>query len=144
MTITIWNKYKKIKEVDKNSNIITYLARIEPIIKEIRYKNMNEYLVLKEKIEIIKNKIKIYDIIEEENKIYMVFNNNNEIISEIDKLILKDKIEIKKEGILKEQGNPVSKSEVDELFKMEKSMCKIIYEKIVDNKIKKGNASGFL
>ena len=122
MTITIWNKYKKIKEVDNNSNIKTYLARIEPIIKEISYKNMNEYLLIREKIEKIKNKIKIYDIIEEEDKIFIVINNNNEIISEIDKLILKDKIEIKKEGILKEQGNPVSKNEVDELFKMEKSM----------------------
>ena len=144
MTITIWNKYKKIKEVDNNSNIKTYLARIEPIIKEISYKNMNEYLLIREKIEKIKNKIKIYDIIEEEDKIFIVINNNNEIISEIDKLILKDKIEIKKEGILKEQGNPVSKNEVDELFKMEKSMCKIIFEKIEDNKIKKGKRSGFL
>ncbi len=57
---------------------------------------------------------------------------------------MKDKIEIKKEGILKEQGNPVSKNEVDELFKMEKSMCKVIYERIEDNKIKKGKGSGFL
>ena len=146
MTITIWNKYKKIKEVDNNSNIKTYLARIEPIIKEISYKNMNEYLLIREKIEKIKNKIKIYDIIEEEDKIFIVINNNNEIISEIDKLILKDKIEIKKEGILKEQGNPVSKNEVDELFKMEKSMCRIKFEKIdekIDEKIKKGIASGF-
>ena len=143
MTITIWNKYTKIKEINHNSNIKTYLARIEPIIKEISYKNMNEYLVIKEKIEIIKNKIKIYDIIEEEDKIFIVINNNNETISEVDELILKDKLEIKKEGMLKGQGNPVSKNEVDELFKMEKSMCRIKYEKIEDKKIKKGIASGF-
>ena len=103
MTLTIWNKYKIIKEIDKNSNIKTYLARIEHIIKEISYKNKNEYLVIRERIEGIKNKIKIYDIIEEENKIYLVIDNNKEIISELDKLILKDEIELKKEGILKEQ-----------------------------------------
>ena len=144
MTLTIWNKYKLIKEIDKNSNIKTYLARIEPIIKEISYKDKKEYLIILERLERIKNKIKIYDIIEEENKIYLVIDNNNEIISEIDKLILKDEMILKKEGILKDQGNPVSKNEIIELFNMEKSMCKIIYEKIVNNEIKKGKASGFL
>ena len=143
MTLTIWNKYTFIKEVDKKSNIKTYLARIEPIIKEISYKNKNEYLEIREKLEEIKNKIKIYDIIEEEDKIFIVIDNNNEIISEIDKLILKNEIEIKKEGILKGQGNPVSKKEIIELFNMEKSMCKIFYEKIENNEIKKGKASGF-
>ena len=103
MSLTIWNKYKIIKEIDKNLNIKTYLARIEHIIKEISYKYKNEYLVIRERIEGIKNKIKIYDIIEEENKIYLVIDNNKEIISELDKLILKDEIELKKEGILKEQ-----------------------------------------
>ena len=30
-------------KIDKNTTIKTYLARIEPIIKEISYKNINEY-----------------------------------------------------------------------------------------------------
>ena len=140
MTLTIWNKYTLIKEVNKKSNIKTYLARIEPIIKEITYNNKNEYFVIREKLEGIKNKIKIYDIIEEEDKIYIVIDNNNEIISEIDKLIIKNESEIKKECILKGQGNPVSKKEIIELFNMEKSMCKILYEKIENNEIKKGKA----
>ena len=42
MPSTIWNKYKKVKEIEDNSNIKTYLTRIEPIIKEISYKNRNE------------------------------------------------------------------------------------------------------
>ena len=71
MPSTIWNKYQKVKEIGNNSNIKTYLARIEPIIKEINYKNINEYIIIREKIERISNKIKIYDIIEEENKIYI-------------------------------------------------------------------------
>jgi len=144
MALTIWNKYKKIKEINSNLNIKTYLARIDPIIKEISYNNKNEYLKIMKRIEIIKNKINIYDIIEEEDKIYIVIDNNKEIITEIDKLILKDKNEIKKEGILKGQGSPVSKSQIIELLNMEKSMCKIIYEKTEENTIKNGKGSGFL
>ena len=48
------------------------------------------------RIEKLKSEIKIYDIIEEENKIYIVIdNNNNEKLLDIDK-ILKDEAEIKK------------------------------------------------
>ena len=36
----VWEKYEKIKEIgNEYSNIKTYLARIEPIIKEIKPKN---------------------------------------------------------------------------------------------------------
>ena len=37
MASKIWNKYTKLSEINSNSNsnIKTYLARIEPIIKEI-------------------------------------------------------------------------------------------------------------
>ena len=144
MPSTIWNKYQKIKEINSNSNIKTYLTRIEPIIKEINYKNINEYIIIREKIERIKNKIKIYDIIEEEdNKIYIVIDNNKDILLEIDKLLLKDEKEMKKEDILKDQENPISKNEILNLLEMEKSMCKIIYEKLEDNKIKKGKGTGF-
>ena len=69
-------------------------------------------------------------------------DNNNEILSGIDKIILNEN-EIKKEGILKDQGNPVTKNEILNLFNMEKSMCKILFEKYKDNKIMKGKASGF-
>ena len=143
MPSTIWNKYQILKEINLNSNIKTYLARIEPIIKEIIIKNEEEYFVIKERIERLKNIIKIYEIIEEKDKIYIVMENNKEEISKIDKIILSDEINIKKEGILKGQGNPVSKNEILELLKKEKSMCKISYEKIIDNEIKKGKGSGF-
>ena len=142
MPTSIWKEYKIIKEIDENSNIKTYLTRIGPIIKEISYKNKNEYYIRNEKIERIKDKTKIYDIIEEEDRLYIVIDNNEEIISTIDN-ILKDELEMKKEGILKDQGNPVSKIEILNLLKMEKSMCKIINEKIQNNKIKKGKGTGF-
>ena len=49
--LSVWNKYKKIKEISTTSNtksntaskINTYLARIEPIIKEIVPKDKDAY-----------------------------------------------------------------------------------------------------
>ena len=50
MSSTIWNKYKLIKAINNNSNITTYLTKIEPIIKEIIYQDINEYYLIREKI----------------------------------------------------------------------------------------------
>ena len=106
MSSSIWNKYKILKEININSNIKTYLTRIETIIKEIIPKNINEYIIIKEKLETIKNKI--YEIIEENHKIYIVIENNNEIINEIDKILLNE-INIKKEDIFKDQIKSIIK-----------------------------------
>ena len=141
MKSIIWNKYQKIKEKNSNSNIKTYLARIELIIKEIIPNNIDEYLLIKDKLEQIKNIIKIYEIIEENDKIYVIIENNNEIILKFDELILLDNI--KKEGILEGQGNPVSRQEIFELLEMEKSMCKISFIRKENNKIIKGHGTGF-
>ena len=46
----IWNKYEKIKEIS-NNNIKTYLARIEPIIKEIKPKDKDDYIQIYEQLE---------------------------------------------------------------------------------------------
>ena len=102
MSSKIWNKYTKLNEINSNSNfnIKTYLARIEPIIKEINIpKDNNEYNLITEKIENIKNMNGIIEIIKEDNKIYIVIENKDEIISKINGLIL----EI--EGILGGQVN---------------------------------------
>ena len=48
--------------------------------------------------------------------IYVIIENNNEIILKFDELILLDNI--KKEGILEGQGNPVSRQEIYELLKI--------------------------
>ena len=125
MPSSIWKKYEKIKEINKNEKIKTYLGRIEPIIKEIIIKNEKEYYIIKERIERIKNIIKIYDIIEEKDRIYIIIENKEEIIKKIDELILSEELNIIKEGIVKDHGNPVYKSEIMKLLKMEKSMCKI-------------------
>ena len=135
----IWNKYTKIKEINYNSNIKTYLVRIEPILKEIIPKDINDYFIIKQRIEILKNKYKIYDIIEENEKIYIVIDK--EINIEIDKIILSNELDIKKEGIIEGHGKPITKKEILNLFEMEKSMCKISFENI-ESKVH-GKGSGF-
>jgi len=143
MPSKIWNKYKKIRDININSNIKSYLSTIEYVIKEIIPKNIDEYSLIKEKLERIKNIIKINEIIEEDKKLYVIIDNNEEIISKFDHLILSEELIIKKECLLKGQGNPVTKEEILELLKMEESMCKISCEKKENNEIKKGMATGF-
>ena len=140
MPSKIWTKYKIIKEIKSDSNIKTYLTRIEPIIKEIIPKNKDNYCVISEKLAKLKEEFNIYKIIEENERIYIIMDNNDEILLKIDKLILSDELNIKKEGIIQGHGRPITKDEIFNLFKMEKSMCKITYETI-DGKIGKG--SGF-
>ena len=50
---------------------------------------------------------------------------------------------MKKEGILKGQGNPFSKNEILNLLKKENKICKITYEEIEDNKRNIGKGTGF-
>ena len=85
--MTIWNKYKLIKEINSKSNVKTYIARIEPIIKEIIPKNKEQYHSIFKNLKKLKNKIKIYDIIEENDKIYVVIDNDDELSLKIDQLL---------------------------------------------------------
>ena len=140
----ICNKYEVIKAINSYSNIRTYLTRIEPIVKEIIPKNKNDYAFIKERLEKIKNVIKIYEILEENGKFYIVMDNNNEIIKKFDILIKTDELLfMKQEEILKAHGNPIYKEELLDLFKRETSMCKISFEKIENYEIKEGKGTGF-
>ncbi len=128
----IWNKYTKKREISKkNSKIKTYSAIFEPMIKEIAYQNEEEYFTTYKKLKILEYEIKIYDIIEEKDIIYVVLDNDEEISRRIDnEIIPKSFIE---EAILLELGKPVNKKETLELFKIEQAMCKIKSKKIIDN-----------
>ena len=97
MLSKIFNKYTKVELINSISNIKTYSARIEPIIKEITPKDYVEYYLIKEKLE--KNKNGIYEIIGDKTKIYIVIENNGDSIKKIDKLILQN------EGIFNEPEN---------------------------------------
>jgi len=119
--MTIWNKYKMIKEISSKENIKTYKAKIETIIKGIIPRNKNEYDNILYNLQNYKDLI--YEIIEKNNNIYVVLLNDN---------INLDNISIIKEGY---NGNdsPISKHEVNDLFLKEKAMCKIISDKIENN-----------
>ena len=134
MPSKIWSKYKMVKKIESNSNIKTYLTRLEPIIIEVKSKNKYDFYIINERLEKLKLELKdginIYEIIEENERIYIVIDNNDELLLKIDKLILSDELDIIKEGIIKGHGSPITKDEILNLFKMEKSMCKISYETI--------------
>ena len=140
---SIWNKYTKIKEINSNKNVKTFLTRIEPLIKEITPKDKDNYDTIYEYLYNLKNDLNIHDIIGENDKIYVIIDNNKEINNKIDKLINSEDLNIKKEVILEGHGNPINKDEILNLFKMEESMCKIIFERIENNKITKGKGTGF-
>ena len=131
----IWNKYKIIKEIDSKSNIKTYLTRIEPIVKEVKPKNKAEHYKITERLEKLKEELNIYEIIEEDEKIYIVLENNEEALSKVDKLLLYDELNIKKEAIIKGH-DPITKEEIMNLFKLDKSMCKIKFETKKVKKVK--------
>ena len=95
MPSKIWNKYKIIKVIGSNSNIKTYLTKIEPIIKEILPKNKEDYYIIRERLEKLKleEELNTYEIIEENDRIYIAIDNNNELLSKIDKLILSNELD---------------------------------------------------
>ena len=84
---SIWNKYTKIKEINSNQNIKKYLTRIEPLIKEITPKDKDDFYAIYDSLYNLKNELNIHDIIEENDKIYVIIDNNKEINDKIDKLI---------------------------------------------------------
>ena len=139
--MTIWNKYKLIKEINSKSNVKTYIARIEPMIKEIIPKNREQDQSIFHNLKELKKEIKIYDIIEENDKIYVVLDNNDELSLKIDKLVSEENTYEKpntnyqensifeKEINDSKSGNIIinSKSEnnIIDLNEIEKSICKI-------------------
>ena len=139
----IWNKYKMTKELGSGPNIKTYLATLEPIIKEIIPKDKDSQSAIYDYFEKLKDELKIYEIIEEDDRIYLVAEKDEETNKKIDDIISLDEYNIKKESILEGQGDPMTKEEILNLFKLEESMCKIRFEKIVNNEIKKGKGTGF-
>ena len=142
---SIWEKYQKIFEMDSNSKIKTYNAKLELIIKEIIAEDENDYIRIKGKLEKIKENYKIIEIIEEKekDKFYIVINKGDELISQIDKLLLTDELNIQKEGKIEGHGSPITKKEILDLLRKEQSMCKITFEKEENGRLKSGNGSGF-
>ena len=146
MSSKIWKKYEIIKEISSNKKIKTYLTKpkIEPVIKEIKPKNKEEYYLISERLQKIKELFKIYEIIEENGIFYVVLDDDdNETLSKIDKLILSEEFDTQKDGTIENQGNPITKDEIFKLMNLEKSMCKISYENMDNDKPEKEKGIGF-
>ena len=155
--MTIWNKYKLIKEINSKSNVKTYIARIEPMIKEIIPKNKEQYHSIFHNLKELKKEIKIYDIIEENDKIYVVIDNNDELSLKIDKLVSEENENEKLNSNCQETSisekdindskscniiiNSKSENNIIDLNEIEKSMCKI--NKKGDNNCKDIQGIGF-
>ena len=100
MPLKIQDKYKLIKEINVNSNIKTYLTRLEPVIKEITPKDKDDYYTILERLYKLKEISNIYELIEENQKLYVVADNDNELLLKLDKLILSNELDLEKEGII--------------------------------------------
>ena len=135
---SIWNKYKNEKEISSSQNLKTYSATFEPIIKEITSEDKENHFLIYDYFDNLREELKIYEIFEEDGKIYLVVEKDDDTNKRIDDILSKKEYKEKKECILEGQNGPMTKEEILKLFKLEESMCKIKFEKIVKNKIMKG------
>ena len=140
---SILGKYDILSELCEFSNIKTYLTQSILIVKEIIPKNKDDYLIIRENLEVLKYQYNIYEIKEQNEKIYIVIDNNEELNSIIDKLIFSEDIEIKKEAIIQGHGYPILKEEINKLFQLENAMCKITSSVVENSSLKEVKASGF-
>jgi len=139
MASEILNKNKIIKKIELDSNIKAYITNKETIIIEVIPKGIDHYLIINEELQRIKKTFNIHEIIEDFNKLYILIDDKKELLSKIKKLISFE-LNIEKQAICVGHGNPISKEEILDLFKMEKSICKISFLTI---KGEVGKGTGF-
>ena len=132
-------KYSKGNEIDNTGNYYVEL-KIKLISKDITDKNEIIFFNNLLQNSNFKEQVHIYDIIEENDILHIISTIEN--ITKIENL-LKDKSNITKEGILFQNSKPITKKEIDNLYKHEKSMCKIKMEIIVNNETYNGIGTGF-
>ena len=144
MEINFQNKViKKIYEI-KKKNIInnsTFDLKITLFVKEI-YQNEDKQFIKNIFCNTnAKQTIKIFDIFEVKNILYIISDKEN--ISQIEKLLLNKKSNLEKEGIIFQNSEPISKKEIDNLYNHEKSMGKIKFENLQNERFLTGKGSGF-
>jgi hypothetical protein len=132
-------KVTDIKLIEKKEEIETYEGNMKIKFKKIKIKNENEneneneYYLYKS---LLINNNKIYDIIKEDNIIYIYYDIN----LNIDEII---NIKENKECVIKGHNEPINKKEIEELFKKEDAMCKIKSKKLINGKLEDIDGSGF-
>ena len=71
-------------------NIKIILSSLETLIIEVTYKDKNEYNLIREKIHLIKDKMKIYDIKEDKDNIYIIIDRSFDKAGKFRQLLLLD------------------------------------------------------
>ena len=114
--MAIWEKYNKLEECNDQNNetFKTYRVRKDYFIKEIPFKTDEDKLSILGKIDIIKNEIKIYDIIEEQFYIYVVIGCENDQLNKFNDIYNNNGF--KCESIIKGQPSYSNLSEIQKLY----------------------------
>ena len=117
---------KKIISTNNQKKTITYNGKLPLFIKEILYKDNKERALILNKIKKLTKElgIKILDSFEEDNKIFIIFYENQQIIDDLfDSPYYED---INLEGCIEGHSIPIKKKEINNLFSKEISTCKIV------------------
>ena len=120
---------KQIVSNNAEKNVITYNCKLPLFIKEIKYKNNKERQFIFNRIKKVKKElnIKIFDSFEQEDRIYILFYENKDIMDDLfDNPSNYEDINL--EGYLKGHSAPIKKKEINNILSKELSLCKIINE----------------
>jgi ubiquitin-protein ligase len=122
---------KQIVSSNAEKNVITYNCKLPLFIKEIKYKDNKERQFILNRIKKIQKElnIKILDSFEQQEKIYILFYENKEIMDDLFDLPSNYE-DINLEGYLEGHSAPIKKKEINTILSKEKSLCKIINENI--------------
>jgi len=126
-------KITDIKLIEKKEEIETYEGNMRIKFKKIKMKNENDFYLYKS---LLLNNDKIYNIIKDNNIIYIYYDINENI----DELI---NIKENKECVIKKHNEPINKKEIEELFKKEDAMCKIKSKKLINGRLEDIDGTGF-
>ena len=134
------NKITNVNLVENKGNKKIFEANMKIYFKKIKNLNENERIFYKNELVSNDKDSKIYDIVED--------NKNNMLCIAYDQSLNIDKILNKgngeeKEAVVKGHCDPISKSEIFNLFKKEDSMCKINFEKEINGVLENLSGSGF-
>ena len=101
---------KQIVSNNAEKNIITYNCKLPLFIKEIKYKDNKERQFILNRIKKVQKElsIKILDSFEEQDKIYILFYENKEIMDDLFDLSSNYE-DINLEGYLKGHSAPIKK-----------------------------------
>lgn len=117
---------KNIISTNNQKKTVTYNGKLPLFIKEIEYKDNKERASILTRIKKLTKElgIKLLDSFEENNKIFILFYENKQVIDDLfDSPYYED---LNLEGCIEGQSIPIKKKEINNLFSKEISTCKII------------------